>query len=75
MKYKKNTVVLTLSMPVDTAVSILGRLWAKGVLSDKQYEHKLSQVDARYLAKQKKKQKKLAELVEKASVFYESLRK
>ena len=42
----KNNITIFLRVPKDEAVRIIGRLWAKGIISDKQYLYKLQSIDA-----------------------------
>ena len=41
----KQNITLSLRVPKEEAVRIIGRLWAKGIISDKQYIRRLDELD------------------------------
>jgi len=75
MKYNRNSVVLTLCLPVDRAKMVLNRLWACGCLSDEQYRHKMLKVDARAFDNEKKKRENLERLYGEVKTFFEGEKK
>ena len=75
MRYKRDTVVLTLSLPVDRAKMVLNRLWGCGCLSNKQYRQKMEKVDVKELESQDRRNKRLAVLFDGTKKFYETEKK
>lgn len=75
MKYNRNSVVLTLCLPVDRAKMVLNRLWACGCLSNEQYRHKMLKVDARAFDNEQKKREKLERLYGDVKIFFETEKK
>ena len=75
MRYKKNTVVLTLSLPVERAKQVLGRLWASGNLTTDQYRKKMLAVDKKAFANKAKRDDNIGELYSKVKRFYEPANK
>lgn len=75
MRYKKNTVVLTLCLPIKEAKRVLNRLWACGCLSDKQYHEKMLKVDDKAFENEKRKQDTVEKLYSKVKKFYETEKK
>lgn len=41
----KKNITIFLRVPKDEAVRIISRLWAKGIISDKQYAYKIQNID------------------------------
>lgn len=75
MRYKRDTVVLTLSLPVDRAKMVLNRLWGCGCLSNEQYRQKMAKVDVKELESQDRRNKRLAVLFDGTKKFYETEKK
>jgi len=44
-KVGNQNITLSVRVPKDEAVRIIGRLWAKGIISDKQYIRRLDELD------------------------------
>lgn len=59
----KNNITIFLRVPKDEAVRIIGRLWAKGIISDKQYLYKLQSIDADEAVKVAKKRLNLTKQI------------
>lgn len=75
MRYKKNTVVLTLCLPVDRAKMVLNRLWACKCLTDDQYRKKMLKVDQRAFENETRRQDNIERLYSEVKNFYESEKK
>lgn len=75
MRYNKNTVVLTLSLPVERAKMVLNRLWACGCLSDEQYRNKMLKVDKKAFDNEERKRKNLEVLYDDVKSFFETEKK
>lgn len=41
----RDNITLSIRVPTDEAIRIVGRLWAKGIITDKQYLKRLQQLD------------------------------
>ena len=59
----KNNISLTIRVPVDEAIRIIGRLWAKGIMNDKQYIRRLQELDANESLKFAEKRLKLQKMI------------
>ena len=70
MRYKKDTVVITLSLPPERAKQILGRLWGSGYLTDKQYETKMLAVGEKAFADKAKRNDNIMKLYSNIKKFY-----
>lgn len=66
-KYTKGNITLQLRVPVDFAVSILGRLYGMGILSREDYMKRLEKVSKLDAENEQKKSEKLENLLKKAS--------
>ena len=71
MKYKKNTVVITLSLPPERAKQVLGRLWGSGNLTEKQYRQKMLAVDKTAFANDAKRNGNIEKIYGNIKKFYE----
>jgi len=71
MRYKKDTVVITLSLTPDRAKQVLGRLWASGNLTDEQYKRKMLAVDKTAFDNNAKKNANIKKLYSNIKKFYE----
>ena len=63
----KKNITLFLRVPKEEAIRIIGRLWAKGLLSDKQYIKKLTDIDQEEALKFAKKRNNLSKALDKCS--------
>ena len=63
----KHNITLFLRIPKEEAVRVIGRLWAKGLLSDKQYIKKLTYIDQEEALKFAKNRNKLSKTLDKCS--------
>lgn len=61
----KHNITLFLRVPKEEAVRIIGRCWAKGLLSDKQYIKKLEDIDQEEALKFAKKRNKLSKALDR----------
>ena len=61
----KKNITLFLRVPKEEAIRIIGRLWAKGLLSDKQYIKKLTDIDQEEALKFAKKRNNLSKTLDK----------
>ena len=64
VKGSKN-ITLFLRVPKEQGVRIIGRLWAKGLLSDKQYITKLESIDQEEAINFAKKRNGLSKMIDK----------
>ena len=60
-----NNITLFLRVPKDEAIRIIGRLWAKGLLSDKQYIRRLDELDQNKSKQFAEKRLQLTNILEK----------
>lgn len=60
----KQNITLCLRVPKEEALRIIGRLWAKGLLSNKQYLQKLDSIDNTQIEKHIKKQEAISKFLE-----------
>ena len=75
MRYKKDTVVINLSLTPDRAKQVLGRLWASGCLTDEQYKRKMLAVDKTAFDNNAKKDANIKKLYSNIKKFYEPKKK
>jgi len=64
-KYHKNNITLQLRVPIQTAISILGRLYGSGIIDRSQYYQKLRKIDKLAIEKEKEKNRKMEILLKK----------
>lgn len=64
-KYHKNNITLQLRVPIQTAISILGRLYGSGIINRAQYYQKLRKIDKLALEKEQEKDRKMEFLLKK----------
>lgn len=64
-KYHKNNITLQLRVPIQTAISILGRLYGSGIIDRSQYYQKLRKIDKLTIEKEKEKNRKMEILLKK----------
>lgn len=62
-----NNITLFLRVPKDEAIRIIGRLWAKGILSDKQYIRRLDELDQNKSKQFAEKRLQLTNILEKGA--------
>ena len=62
----KKNITLFLRVPKEEAVRIIGRCWAKGLLSDKQYIRKLEDIDQKEALRFAKKRNKLSKALDRS---------
>ena len=75
MRYRRDTVVLTLSLPVERAKMVLNRLWGCGCLSEKQYRQKMERVVEKESESLDRRNKRLEVLFGETKGFYETEKK
>ena len=64
-KYRKGQITLQIRVPIQMAISLLGRLYGSGVITKAQYLHKLAQVDTAAAQAEQKKDEKMEKLLKK----------
>ena len=62
-RYRKDSYTLSVQVPADVGLSILGRLWATGIITKEQYDKKASQIDNGFQEREMRKHKKLEQLL------------
>ena len=71
-RYRKDNITLQLRVPSELAISLLGRLYGKGIISREQYLARIKTIDREEAARQEIKEKKFAEILEKSRKFYKN---
>lgn len=66
-KYKKDNITLQLRVPVDFAISIIGRLYGRGLISRENYMAKLKKISQMEAVKEQKKSEKLERILKNAA--------
>lgn len=64
-KYRKGQITLQIRVPIQMAISLLGRLYGSGVITKAQYLRKLAQVDTAAAQAEQKKDEKMEKLLKK----------
>ena len=64
-KYRKGQITLQIRVPIQMAISLLGRLYGSGVITKAQYLRKLAQVDTAAAQAEQKKNEKMEKLLKK----------
>lgn len=62
-RYRKDSYTLSVQVPAKVGLSILGRLWAVGIITQEQYEKKARQIDDSFAEREMRKRKKLEQLL------------
>lgn len=66
----KNNITLCLRIPKDEAIRIVGNLWARGYLSDKQYITKLQALDVNEAVKFVKNRDSITKAINRGGLVY-----
>lgn len=67
---KKNNITLCVRVPKDEAIRVIGNLWARGYISDKQYITKLQALDVNEAVKFAQKRASLNKALDRGGLVY-----
>ena len=69
-RYRKDNITLQLRVPADMAISFLGRMYGKGLITREQYIARVKIIDREEFRKQEEKARNFDRMIENSRIFY-----